>query len=68
MNAKSELHIVLNVFLQFVQTEFSSKLKEFLSDGGTEFLNSCVKQISDTNGTHHRNSFPYTPQQNGCVE
>ncbi|GJW03742.1 retrovirus-related pol polyprotein from transposon TNT 1-94 [Tanacetum coccineum] len=44
------------------------RVKAFQSDGGTEFLNQCVKQLLVENGTHHRISCPYTPEQNGRAE
>ncbi|KAJ9554025.1 hypothetical protein OSB04_018070 [Centaurea solstitialis] len=68
IKTKSEFSIILDVFLKFVQTQFSRKLKVFQSDGGTEFLNNRVTQILVNNGTFHRISCPYTPQQNGRAE
>lgn len=40
----------------------------FQSDRGTELLNNQVRHLFIRNGTHHQNSCPYTPQQNGRVE
>ncbi|GJX56424.1 reverse transcriptase domain-containing protein [Tanacetum coccineum] len=40
----------------------------FQSDGGTEFVNHTVRKIFEDNGTLHRLSCPYTPQQNGRAE
>ncbi|KAD0286868.1 hypothetical protein E3N88_44505 [Mikania micrantha] len=59
---------VLTTFITFVQTQFSRKIKVFQSDGGTEFINNHVRKIFQDNGTFHRLSCPYTPQQNGRVE
>ncbi|KAJ9542144.1 hypothetical protein OSB04_028650 [Centaurea solstitialis] len=52
----------------FVQTQFSRKVKVFQTNGGTEFLNHHVRNLLDDNGTFHRVSCPYTPQQNARVE
>ncbi|KAJ9555163.1 hypothetical protein OSB04_009777 [Centaurea solstitialis] len=68
LKSKSEVFTVLSSFVTFVQTQFSRKLKAFQSDGGTEFLNSRVHAFFVQNGTHHRTSCPYTPQQNGRAE
>lgn len=65
---KSEVSTVLEVFIQFVQTQFSSKIKIFQSDGGTEFVNHKVRTLFENNGTFHRLSCPYIPQQNGRAE
>lgn len=51
-----------------MQTQFSTKIKVFQSDGGIRFVYHIVKQIFENNGTFHQPSCPYTPQQNGCVE
>ena len=59
---------VLMAFLNLVQTQFSCKVKLFQSDGGTKFVNDRVRTLFLNNGTHHRLSCPYTPQQNGRAE
>ncbi|KAJ9544289.1 hypothetical protein OSB04_023996 [Centaurea solstitialis] len=68
MKHKSDFFQVLAAFLRFVQTQFSCKVKVFQSDGGTEFTNHRVRSLLVENGTHHRLSCPYTPQQNGRAE
>ncbi|KAK1408669.1 hypothetical protein QVD17_40643 [Tagetes erecta] len=68
LRAKSEFHNILGIFLKLVQTQFSTKLKTLQTDGGTEFLNQHVRRTLQDNGTFHRISCPYTPQQNGRVE
>ncbi|KAI3500548.1 hypothetical protein L1887_36372 [Cichorium endivia] len=68
LKRKSDFAQTLSTFLTFVQTQFGCKVKEFQSDGGTEFLNHRISQLFITNGTHHRVSCPYTPQQNGRAE
>uniref|UniRef100_A0A251TUQ9 Putative zinc finger, CCHC-type n=1 Tax=Helianthus annuus TaxID=4232 RepID=A0A251TUQ9_HELAN len=68
LRLKSEFYKVLTIFMKFVQTQFSRKIKVFQSDGGTEFVNHNVRSLFEENGTFHRLSCPYTPQQNGRVE
>lgn len=68
LKAKSDFYAILTVFLKFVQTQFSRKVKIFQSDGGKEFVNHAVKKLFDGNGTFHRISCSYTPQQNGQAE
>ncbi|GJX38857.1 retrovirus-related pol polyprotein from transposon TNT 1-94 [Tanacetum coccineum] len=48
-------------------TQLSRKIKVFQSDGGTEFVNHTVRKIFEDNGTLHRLSCPYTPQQKWAV-
>ncbi|GFW18655.1 retrovirus-related Pol polyprotein from transposon TNT 1-94 [Trichonephila clavipes] len=43
-------------------------VKEVLSDGGGEVINSTVKSILEKFGISSRTSMPYTPQQNGAAE
>lgn len=43
LKRKSDFFETLKVFLTFVHTQFSTKLKVFQSDGGTGFVNSHVK-------------------------
>ncbi|KAK9055823.1 hypothetical protein SSX86_026908 [Deinandra increscens subsp. villosa] len=68
LKSKTEFYDALVIFLKFVQTQLSRKLKVFQSDGGTEFVNQKVQKLFEENGTFHRISCPYTPQQNGRVE
>ena len=51
-----------------VETQFSTKLKSFRSNGGGEFTSPAFKLFLTTHGIHHQVSCPSTPQQNGLVE
>ena len=42
--------------------------KEILSDQGTEFINSVIKQLTTMCGIDHRITSPYRPQTNGQTE
>lgn len=61
LRAKSEFHTILSIFIKFVQTQFTRKIKVFQSDEGTEFLNHHVRHILEENGTFHRISCPLHP-------
>lgn len=68
LQTKFGLYVILDVFLKFVQTQFSRKVKVFQTDGGTEFLNHRVRTLLENHGTFHRVSCPYTPQKDARVE
>nr|GEW57967.1 retrovirus-related Pol polyprotein from transposon TNT 1-94 [Tanacetum cinerariifolium] len=68
LKAKSDFPAVFETFVCFVQTQFSRKIKIFQADEGTEFTGTSVRTLLAKNGTHHRLSCPYTPQQNGRAE
>ncbi|GJS04403.1 retrovirus-related pol polyprotein from transposon TNT 1-94 [Tanacetum coccineum] len=68
LKTKTGFYSVLPVFINLVQTQCLRKIKTFQSDGGTEFVNQIVRKIFEDNGTFHRFSCPYTPQQNGRAE
>ncbi|XP_076933194.1 uncharacterized protein LOC143599004 [Bidens hawaiensis] len=68
LKAKTGLYAVLPAFINLVQTQCARKIKVLQSEGGTEFVNHTVRRIFEENGTFHRYSCPYTPQQNGRAE
>ncbi|GJW08870.1 zinc finger, CCHC-type containing LTR copia-type gag-polypeptide [Tanacetum coccineum] len=48
--------------------QLSRKIKVFKVNRSTEFVNHTVQKFFEDNGTLHRLSCPYTPQQNGRAE
>lgn len=68
MRAKSEFLNVFQRFQAFVETQFSSHIKKFQTDGGTELTNHTLQSHLASYGIHHLMSCPYTPAQNGRVE
>ncbi|GKC18112.1 retrovirus-related pol polyprotein from transposon TNT 1-94, partial [Tanacetum coccineum] len=68
LKTKTGFYSVLPIFINLAQTQCSRKIKTFQSDGGTEFVNQTVRKILEDNGTFHRFSCLYTPQQNGRAE
>ena len=67
MKQKSEVAEKLKYFLAKVKTA-GHTVKELLTDGGGEFDNKEVRQITQQIGLNHRMSMPYTPEQNGAAE
>ncbi|KAL3368664.1 hypothetical protein AABB24_009482 [Solanum stoloniferum] len=68
LKLKSDVHVVLKNFLQFVKTQFETDVKYFQSDNGTELFNSTCKVLFTNAGIIYQSSYAYTPQQNGVVE
>jgi transposase InsO family protein len=65
---KSEAKGVVKKFIRRVQNEFELKVKNIISDNGSEFRNTQGEEFLDEEGIKHELSAPYTPQQNGIVE
>ena len=51
-----------------MENQYSSRIKVFQSDGGTEFTSTCFKTHLCNSGIHRQLSCPYTPAQNGRAE
>ncbi|CAA7036250.1 unnamed protein product [Microthlaspi erraticum] len=68
LRAKSEFYSVFTAFQKLVETQFSTKIKVFQSDGGGEFINKRLQSHFVECGIKHLVSCPYTPQQNGLAE
>lgn len=67
LKKKSELKEKLVQFLAEVKT-LGHTIKEMITDGGTEYNNAEVNEITTKAGLKHRVTMPYTPQQNGSAE
>ena len=65
---KSEIPKKIIEVITQKQVETGKKLKQFHSDGATEFINDTLKQWFATNGTQQTASTPATPQHNGIAE
>jgi histone deacetylase 1/2 len=64
-------HEVFDIFLKFklhVENLFSSKIKMFQSDGGSEYTNRKFQNYLAHNGIGFRSSCPGHPEQNGVAE
>ena len=65
---KSDFFDTFLQFQKFVKNQYSSRIKVFQSDGGTEFTSTCFKTHLRNSSIHHQLSCPYTPAQNGRTE
>ena len=68
LNSKSEVFTKFVQFKAMGETQFSTKIKTFRSDGGGEYTSNAFKTYLSQQGIVHQISCPYTPQQNGLVE
>ena len=55
-------------FQNFVENQYSSRIKVFQSDRDTKFTRTSFKTHLRTSGIYHQLSCPYTPSQNSRVE
>jgi transposase InsO family protein len=51
-----------------VETQFSTKIKKFKSDNGSEYVNKDVSEFLAGKGTIHELSPPYAHESNGLPE
>jgi hypothetical protein len=67
LKRKSDVPEKLKVFLAEART-LGHTVKELLSDGGGEFDNKQMREITQEAGINHRMTMPYTAEQNGSAE
>ena len=48
--------------------ESGRKVRQIVTDNGTEFVNDNLRRFLREDGIQHIVSVPYTPQQNGFIE
>ncbi|XP_072087345.1 retrovirus-related Pol polyprotein from transposon RE1 [Arachis hypogaea] len=65
MKNKTEVADLIKFFVNFVKTQYDSKIRSIRSDNGTEFL---MHSFFNETGILHQRSCVETPQQNGIVE
>lgn len=59
---KLDFYTVFEMFITFMENQFSSKIKTFRSDNGTEFVNNHVKTLLQKHKIFLSNIMPlYTP-------
>src|SRR3954465_1381603 len=68
MKNKSEVLHHFHNFISYVNTQFSTTIKQFQNDGGGKYDNKNFAQFCSSLGIHHRLSCPHTPVQNGLAE
>lgn len=65
MRHKSDTRSCITTFINFIETQFSLKVKILRSDNGPEFR---MTNFYSDKGIMHQTSCVSTPQQNGVVE
>lgn len=68
LSTKSNALQVLRSFINMLENQFNTTVKNIRSDNGLEFTSSEATQFFLDKGIIHQKSCPYTPQQNSVVE
>eukprot|EP00268_Persea_americana_P013925 TRINITY_DN16169_c0_g1_i2.p1 TRINITY_DN16169_c0_g1~~TRINITY_DN16169_c0_g1_i2.p1 ORF type:complete len:660 (-),score=55.01 TRINITY_DN16169_c0_g1_i2:23-2002(-) len=68
MHHKSDAFSLFIKFKSIVENTMNTKIKNFRSDGGGEYVNKTFEQFLAHNGITHQLYCPYTPEQNGVAE
>lgn len=68
LRSKDQVFSKFKEFSSYVNTQFSTTIKAFQCDNGTEFNNSQFHNLFASQGTTFRFNCPYTSQQNGRSE
>ena len=68
LKRKIEMAIKLRESKTFYEKRWKKRIKYFLSDNGTEFVNQEMKKICTLNGIVHQRTVPYSPQKNRVAE
>lgn len=65
---KTDIPVIINDFIHFVQTHHNVVIKFFHTDGGGEFTGQATQTVLRLTGTRHRVSPPYHHESNGRIE
>ena len=68
LHSKDEGSQIIINHIKVVDNGTKWRVKKIMSDNGTEFKNSLMKNLCNEKGITHTFSAPRTPQQNGVVE
>jgi transposase InsO family protein len=68
LKAKSDVFSCFQDFHTLIKNQFSSHLKTFRSDNGSEYMSKDMTHYLHSNGILHQSSYIGTPQQNGVSE
>ena len=68
LHTKQQVSAILSTFLNYVATQFASKVKVIRSDNGTEIMHEFCAHMFAEHGIIRQKSIPGNPQQNGRVE
>jgi transposase InsO family protein len=65
---KASAIIALNQWLALIGNQYSTTIKGWMSDAGSEYKSDVFLKILKDAGITVLQSVPHTPQQNGCAE
>lgn len=68
LKLKTDVCVVLPLFLRYVQTQCNKTVKIIRSDNSTEFVNESCTTLFNNLGITHQRLCSFTPQQNGIGE
>jgi hypothetical protein len=68
LSEKSQAKKAITQVVKQLERQLGSKVKEFRTDRGREFLNKEMAQFCSEEGIIHELTCPYTPEQNGVAE
>lgn len=68
LTLKSETVAKMRDFVRVFETGYGAKVRGFMADNGTEFVNSEMQQFIKEKGITLYTSVPYTHEQNGVAE
>jgi transposase InsO family protein len=68
LKQKSEVFNCLVRFKSLVENQFSSTIKQLLTDNGGEYLSTVFQEYLSQHGILHKLTCPYTSEQNGISE
>jgi ribosomal protein L30/L7E len=65
---KNKVFSCFNDFLNFIENQYSAKIKVFRSDNGTEYVNKKIFELLKLKKILHQTTCINTPEQNGVSE
>jgi transposase InsO family protein len=65
LKAKGEVASTVTAWLAQEERQSGHSVRVFMSDNGSEFINSTMANLCATKGIRRETTIPYTPQQNG---
>jgi transposase InsO family protein len=65
---KSNASTEIKNFVTFVERQFSTKIRAFMSDNGREYASQELAEFFKSQGFHHERSLPYFHESNGSIE
>lgn len=68
LKEKSETIKCIKQFVNFIENQTETRVKMFVSDNGTEFVNQSLREFFAEYGIIHKTSAAYCPEANGRIE